>query len=171
MKVNMATMTLGHRTMSASLWGGADRRSTVMSDMSSLSHEYASATDFSRQINDALLLLKKQQLGGTFPFDDTAEKLRGARELLHQTVLTLLQRLKREKGGGDAAVLFPEDVLVRIEARHAGNVDYFRQDLVELERDLSSDSELSNEQLELLDSICEAADASASATFRKLWRR
>ena len=35
-----------------------------MSDMSSLSHEYASTTDFSRQINHAVLLLKKRCLRG-----------------------------------------------------------------------------------------------------------
>jgi hypothetical protein len=142
-----------------------------MSDMSSLSHEYASATDFARQVNDALLLVKKHTLGGSFPFDDGVEKLRDAKELLHQTVRTLLLRLNRERGGSEGVVPVPEDVLVRIESRHAGNLDYFRQDLAELEDVLPSEATLSEAQIELLDSICEAADASASATFRKLWRR
>ena len=142
-----------------------------MSDMSSLSHEYASVTDFARQINDALLLVKKHVLGGSLPFDDGAEKLRDAKELLHQTVRTLLQRLKGERGGNESVVPVPEDVLVRIESRNAGNLDYFRQDLAELEQVLRGDGTLSEANIELLDSICEAADASASATFRKLWRR
>ena len=142
-----------------------------MSDMSSLSHEYASVTDFARQINDALLLVKKQVLGGSIAFDDGAEKLRDAKELLHQTVRTLLQRFKRERGGSASVVPVPEDVLVRIESRNAGNLDYFRQDLAELEQILRDDGTLSEANIELLDSICEAADASASATFRKLWRR
>ena len=65
----------------------------------------------------------------------------------------------------------PEDVVLRIEERQRGNLDYFTQDLAELEQTIASAAPLGTEELTLLDSICEAADASASATFRKLWRR
>ena len=140
-----------------------------MSDMSSLSHEYASTTDFSRQINEAVLLLKKRYLGGaTTGISD--EQSDAASDLLAETVRALRQRLF-EDSTETTAESIPEDVLSRIEARHRGNLDYLRQDLSQLEQAFSQGAALGPAELQLLDSICEAADASASATFRKLWRR
>jgi hypothetical protein len=140
-----------------------------MSDMSSLSHEYAATTDFSRQINDAVLILKKWYLKGTDQVDE--QKLRSAREVLAETMRSLRRGLSDAPPVPHTRVIIPEDVLERIEEKYSHNLDYFRQDLTELEQALDSASALSVEQLELLDSICEAADASASETFRKLWRR
>jgi hypothetical protein len=138
-----------------------------MSDMSSLSHEYASTTDFSRHINDAVLLLKKQALGAA---QFSGPELNRASELVRGIVCALLAELfDEEMDAGNVTV--PEDILQRIEERHQGNLDYFRDDLASLAQGLASGKSLSLQQLELLDSICEAADASASATFRKLWRR
>lgn len=138
-----------------------------MSDMSSLSHEYASTTDFSRHVNDAVLLLKKQALGAT---EVSGGNLNSANDLIRGIVIALLVELfDEELELGDVTV--PEDVLQRIEERHQGNMDYFRDDLASLVQGLDGEQQLSVQQLELLDSICEAADASASATFRKLWRR
>ncbi len=67
--------------------------------------------------------------------------------------------------------VLPEDVLVRLEEKQRASLEYFKDDLMKLNESLSSESELSPAEIELLDSICEVADASASATFRKLWRR
>ena len=65
----------------------------------------------------------------------------------------------------------PEDVLARLEEKQRGNMEYFLDDLAKLEESLSKRSELRSSDIELLDTVCEVADASASATFRKLWRR
>lgn len=141
-----------------------------MSDMSSRSHEYASTTDFSRQINHAVLLLKKRHLRD----DETGiapEELAGACKVVHQTVRSLLHRLGGGPTADGGAEDFPEDVLLRIEERQRGNLDDFKEDLAGLDRALTGRADFGAEQRELLDSICEAADASASATFRKLWRR
>jgi hypothetical protein len=138
-----------------------------MSDMSGLSHEYASATDFSRQINDAVLLLKKRHLRHAAGID--ARQLEAASEFLRETVRTLLHRLKSEPMANGRDI--PEDVFAQIEAKHRASPDYFIEDLARLDEALTRGATLSADELELLDSICEAADASASATFRKLWRR
>jgi hypothetical protein len=142
-----------------------------MSDMSSLSHEHASSADFSRQINDAVLLLKRRYLGtGTSSIEE--HKLSEASDFLRRSLLTLLERVaddvSQRTPGGEP---IPEDVLARIEAQHRGETEYFRQDLTRVEGALSSRAILDRGDLDLLDSICKAADASASATFRKLWRR
>lgn len=142
-----------------------------MSDMSSLSHEHASSADFSRQINDAVLLLKRRYLGaGSSNVEE--QKLDEARAFLRRTVLTLLDRLSDGYGQRPpSGEPIPEDVYARIETQHRGEAEYFRQDLARVEGALSSRASIDREDLDLLDSICEAADASASATFRKLWRR
>ncbi len=141
-----------------------------MSDMSSLSHEYASTTSFSRQINHAVLLLKKSYLRAESA-GPGSEELEKARRLGQQTVRTLMHRLGGEPIAGVDEESLPEDVLLRIEERQRANLDYFIQDLAELDQKFAGGVPLAAEELELLDSICEAADASASATFRKLWRR
>jgi hypothetical protein len=142
-----------------------------MSDMSSLSHEHASSADFSRQINDAVLLLKRRYLGTGAP-NIEEQKLREATDFLRRTLQTLLGRLasdvSRRSPDGEP---IPEDVLSRIESQHRGVAEYFHQDLTRVEGALTSRASLDRGDLELLDSICKAADASASATFRKLWRR
>ena len=142
-----------------------------MSDMSSLSHEYASTTDFSHHVNQAVLILKKQHLGGAGGVGD--KDFENAVTLVGGVVRRLL-----ESRGADVeasktqdAVVIPEDVLMRIEEKQRGNLEYFMYDLTKLNESLSGGSDLGPAELELLDSICEVADASASATFRKLWRR
>lgn len=141
-----------------------------MSDMSSLSHEYAWTTDFSRQINRAVLLLKKRYLRGESK-GSRPEEWDRARFLAQQTVRALVHRLRSEPATGADDENLPEDVVLRIKERERGNLDYFTQDLAELNQRFAADGPLGAEELTLLDSICEAADASASATFRKLWRR
>lgn len=141
-----------------------------MSDMSSLSHEYASTTDFSHHVNQAVLLLKKKFLGSTEGLD--AQQFAEALELVAGIVHRLLRRLGADvEGEPDSSAVIPEDVLIRLEDKQRGSLEYFMDDLTKLYDSLTSGSELSPEEIELLDSICEVADASASATFRKLWRR
>ncbi|QDU05722.1 hypothetical protein V6x_54630 [Gimesia chilikensis] len=142
-----------------------------MSDMSSLSHEYASTTDFSHHVNQAVLTLKKQYLGGGKGVD--ANDFADASRLVHGMVRRLLQRLGAlvEPSQSQGLTSIPEDVLTRLEEKQSGNMEYFLEDLVKLEESLSESSDLCASEINLLDTICEVADASASATFRKLWRR
>lgn len=142
-----------------------------MSDMSSLSHEHATSADFSRQINDAVLLLKRRYLG-TSVRSVEEQKLTKASDFLRRTLQTLLERLAADVSHrAQAGEIIPEDVLARIKEQHRGEHEYFRRDISRIEGALSSKKGLSRGDLDLLDSICKAADASASATFRKLWRR
>ena len=89
-----------------------------MSDMSSLSHEYASVADFSRALNEAVLLLKKRFAHGERQTE--TEELRSAIHRLHDILTTILRHLI-EAGGtrseqGEMAI--PEDVLTRMIEEH-----------------------------------------------------
>ena len=142
-----------------------------MSDMSSLSHEYASVADFSRALNEAVLLLKKR-FAHAERYSKTDE-LRSAIHRLREILRTLLRRLADAgtTGGDQGDVAIPEDVLARIVEEHRGELAYFREDIGRLVAVLTENARLERKDFDPLDAICEAADASASATFRKLWRR
>jgi hypothetical protein len=143
-----------------------------MSEMSSLSHEYASTSDFSREINEAVLALKRQfvRKGARAPHKDVEQAAHRVKDVLNQ----LLTRLGEAVPGAEVQAgetLIPEDVIARIESDRRGDRTYFISDVKRLAGALSATSNLDENDLRLLDSICTAADASASATFRKLWRR
>ncbi len=138
-----------------------------MSDLSSLSHEYASSADFSRDLNKTVLLLKKRFVrgGDRVEHHEAIARLRG-------TLSNILRRLgDTEAVAQENEIGVPEDVLSRLEGEHRNDMSYFHDDLRRVLTALSTDAPLVREDLDLLDTLCEAADASASATFRKLWRR
>ena len=144
-----------------------------MSDMSSLSHEYASTTDFSHHVNQAVLLLKKRYLGSK-SVRLAADELGNAASLIEGIVVCLLRRLGANHSNDhtvDDIPVIPEDIFIRLEEKQRGHLEYFMDDLTQLQNSLAQGSDLSSPELQILDSICEVADASASATFRKLWRR
>lgn len=141
-----------------------------MSEMSSLSHEFASTADFSRELNDAVLVLKRHVIRGApvQPGDDVATAVDHLRAILGRLVVRLDQT-QAAAAGSDLVI--PEDVFARLESDHRGDRTYFVSDVKRLATSLSPNESLVQNDLNLLDSICTAADASASATFRKLWRR
>ncbi|MCI0639574.1 MAG: hypothetical protein L0Y72_18155 [Gemmataceae bacterium] len=139
-----------------------------MSDMSRLSHEYASSADFSRALNAAALRLKKKVARGrrTGEDEEDHEALRHLRSML----TALVARLE-DTGTEGADVLIPEDIFERIVDEHRGESPHFVEDLKHVLATLESAAGIGHVELKFLDSLCEAADASASAAFRKLWRR
>lgn len=139
-----------------------------MSEMSSLSHEYVSSSEFSRSLNAAVLLVKKHVARGQPRVGDT--ELHEAMGRLRGTLAALIQRLD-ESLGGQADVSIPEDVFERIIEDHRGSLPHFQQDLRHVLTVLEEEEGIQQSELEFLDALCGAADASASATFRKLWRR
>jgi hypothetical protein len=139
-----------------------------MSDMSSLSHEYVSSSEFSRTLNAAVLLVKKhfargQPAGGDRDLQAALSRLRG-------TLSALIARLG-ESVCEQTDVTIPEDIFERIVEEHRGSLPHFQQDLRHVLEVLDGAGSIQPNELEFLDALCGAADASASATFRKLWRR
>lgn len=139
-----------------------------MSDMSSLSHEYVSSAEFSRSLNAAVLLVKKHFTRGEPPYGD--EEFQAALARLRSTVSALIARID-ESACGQTDVTIPEDVFERIVEEHRGSLPHFQQDLRHVLVALEGKAGIQQNELEFLDGLCGAADASASATFRKLWRR
>ncbi len=143
-----------------------------MSDMTSLSHEYAASSDFARQFNDAVLRLKKWQFAEAgIPLPSAGEVLE-ARQQLVQTLKDVVGRLEAK---GEAmhsfGIAIPPEVADRLIGKHRNRMAYFVQDLRNATRDLEGEGQVDLPAMATLDEICDAADASASASFRRLRRR
>src|SRR5438270_7434966 len=142
-----------------------------MSDMSSLSSEYAASADFATEVNSAVLALKRAWSRG-----EGAPSAAGAEEeRLRERLAVVLLGLARQLAAGEtaedaeAALLIPEDVIARLEAKHRAQLAWYLDDLRQTAAALRGGSPLEARQLEALDDVCDAADATASASFRRLW--
>jgi len=144
-----------------------------MSDMSNLSNEYAASADFASEVNAAVLTLKRAWSRGEGAASGRSPDEAQFRRRLTTVLLTLARALSPAEAAEDAeAPLFiPEDVLSRLEAKHRARLAWFLDDLRQTAAALQGDNLLEAQQLETLDEVCDAADATASASFRRLWRR
>jgi hypothetical protein len=142
-----------------------------MSDMTSLSHEYAAVADFAQEVNSAVVTIKKEQLGLGNPAAPKTDSIEEKRRALAVVIEDLMHRLMASGTGKTAKIIVPEDVLSRLEAKHQSQMAYFVEDLRAVFEALAKGLVLEERQVASLDEICDAADASASATFRRLRRR
>jgi hypothetical protein len=144
-----------------------------MSDMSNLSNEYAASADFATEVNAAVLALKRAWSRGeetaSGPSPDEAQ----SRTRLAAVLCALARALSPAEATEDAEapLVIPEDVLSRLEAKHRAQLAWFLDDLRHTAAALQGEDPLEAAQLETLDEVCDAADATASASFRRLWRR
>jgi hypothetical protein len=143
-----------------------------MSDMTSLSHEYEASADFARDVNDDALRLKKWRFAGAGIPMPSEEEIREARQRLVQVLQDLTVRLEAK---GEPSRTFrsaiPGEVIDRLVAKHRNKMVYFIQDLRSATREIAGEGQIALPATATLDEICDAADASASASFRRLRRR
>jgi len=135
-----------------------------MSDISALSHDYESTARFAELVNTAVLNLKKslRRGGRAVPSpSETADLADIVRAVKHQV----------EKRSPESMPAVPSEVVERLTIEHKTQLGYLVDDLSSAERALSGNSPVDSEVIRVLDEICDAADASASAMFRRLRRR
>lgn len=144
-----------------------------MSDMSNLSNEYAASADFATEVNAAVLALKRAWSRGEETASGWSPEEAQFRKRLATVLLALARVLSPAEAAEDAEapLVIPEDMLSRLEAKHRARLAWFLDDLRQTAAALRGESPLEAPQLETLDEVCDAADATASASFRRLWRR
>ena len=143
-----------------------------MSDMTGLSHEYAVTAEFAEQVNQAVLVLKKDRLGETVPRQSeggVAEACAALREVVSAVLALVAETETNEPTGLEPMI--PEDVIARLNRKYQSQMSYFVSDLGRALSALSAETALEDDAITVLDAICDAADASASASFRRLRRR
>ncbi len=136
-----------------------------MSDVSALSHDYEATARFAEQVNSAVLSLKKSLRRQTRTLAPTPSET-GA-------LADVVQAVRTQLGQGlmQTTPSIPPEVIERLTSEHKAQMGYFLEDLAGAEKALRGNSPVDSHVIRVLDDICDAADASASAMFRRLRRR
>jgi len=142
-----------------------------MSDLSIIAHDYALNAEFARKFNDAVLTLKRRYLLGRVgkgETEDTVKEARAELKLLLGSLVTALQDEGKPWSEDQAQV--PADVLDRLRKRVKGELPETVAEFRRVLDDLAKGAALADTAFNALDVVCEAADATASAAFRRLRR-
>ena len=142
-----------------------------MSELSIIAHDYALNADFARKFNDAVLILKRRYLLGRVGNGETEETVRQARQNLKGLVGSLVAALHDEGKAWTAdQAQVPADLLERLRKRVKGALEETIAELRGVVDDLEKGVALGEPAFKALDVVCEAADETASAAFRRLRR-
>jgi hypothetical protein len=144
-----------------------------MSDMTSLSSNYTTTAEFAKDFNGAVLVLKRRHLAQQSPRPPAADEEAQVRNRLAEYVQGIVAQLATEAAEDVAAPAerIPDAITVRLAEKNQSKMAWLVRDLRDARRKLESGGSLSDEDFAVLDEVCDAADATASASFRRLWRR
>jgi hypothetical protein len=129
-----------------------------MSDISALSHDYEATSQFADRINSAVLQLKKS-LHQSQARPDLGE------------LASVVEAVKTQLSSSEHSTTVPTEVVERLSSEHQAQMSYLIADLQSAEEALRGKAAVDPAVIRVLDEICDAADASASAMFRRLRRR
>lgn len=129
-----------------------------MSDISALSHDYEATSEFAEKVNNAVLGLKRS-LKRPQKMPDLA------------ALADIVRAVRTQLASSEKSTAVPPEVVDRLSSEHQNQMSYLLDDLDTAEGALRGQSAVDEEVIRVLDAICDAADASASAMFRRLRRR
>ncbi|MHC5537555.1 hypothetical protein ACYOEI_04915 [Singulisphaera rosea] len=142
-----------------------------MSDTTALSHQYATHSRFVEQLNRWIGIVRNRRVAFAVQEDEVDMTPDAARSQLVAVLESVLARLSP----GDEEIHdrfdIPEEVFQRIEMDHRGDRDWYIQDLNNVISSLRAGGMADDQTWKILDEIGDAADAVATASFRRLWRR
>ncbi len=142
-----------------------------MSDLSIIAHDYELNAEFARRFNDAVLNLKRVYLLRRAVTPDTQAEVEKSRNELGQLLESLVLALQHEGKSWTAdQAQVPADVLDRLHKRLKGELPETILELRRVTDSLAKGAALDEAAFAALDRVCEAADATASAAFRRLRR-
>jgi hypothetical protein len=142
-----------------------------MSELSIIAHDYALNADYARKFNDAVLILKRRYLLGRVGNGETEETVKQARQDLKVLLSSLVAAIEDEgKPWTEDQAQVPADLLERLRKRVKGALEETVTELRGVVDDLGKDVALREPAFKALDIVCEAADETASAAFRRLRR-
>lgn len=142
-----------------------------MSDFSIIAHDYALNAEFARSFNESVLNLKRFYLLGRSTDIAAEQSIDNSRENLRQMLESLLLGLEDAgKPWSEQQAQVPADVIDRVRSREKGDLPETVELLREVAKALATKSCLGSSEFATLDRVCEAADATASAAFRRLRR-
>jgi hypothetical protein len=142
-----------------------------MSDLSIIAHDYELNAEFARKFNDAVLNLKRLYLLRRAITPDAQAEIEKSRSELQHLLESLVLALQDEGKSWTAdQAQVPADVLDRLHKRLKGELPETILELRRVTDSLANGAALDETAFAALDRVCEAADATASAAFRRLRR-
>jgi hypothetical protein len=142
-----------------------------MSDLSIIAHDYELNAEFARKFNDAVLNLKRLYLLRRAVTPDAQAEIGKSRKELQHLLESLVSALQDEGKSWTAdQAQVPADVLDRLHKRLKGELPETILELRRVAECLANGAALDEAAFAALDRVCEAADATASAAFRRLRR-
>lgn len=143
-----------------------------MSDTTSLSSNYSVTAGFAKAFNGAVLTLKRWHLAhDTVPRPSAEEEAEARRSLAENLRGVLSELAPGEAGSSPPVERVPEGVITRLAEKNQDKMNWFVADLRQVEQSLGGMAALGRDEFAALDEVCDAADATASASFRRLWSR
>ena len=142
-----------------------------MSNLSIIAHDYALNADFAQRFNNAVLNLKRFYLLGRVPTGEAESAIEESRSDLKRLLKSLVLALEDEdKPWTPEQAQVPVDVIDGLRNRLKSELHKTLSDLRQVLGDLGAGAPLRDSSFSALDRVCEAADATASAAFRRLRR-
>ena len=145
-----------------------------MSETGIISQEYQNTADLFRDINRAVVLLKKRHFRLSGATRITEQDLIEAKQLLVSVLRQVVAKLGGENVCAESVGEPPEIppfFLKRLYQRNQGTLAWYMEDLEELQRVLDEDRPLTEEMIKRLDELCGQLDAETTSIYRKLWRK
>jgi hypothetical protein len=141
-----------------------------MSDLSIIAHDYALNSEFARRFNDGVLTLKRVYLLGRKDEDSQRNVEKAGTDLRPMLESIVLALEDSGKPWSEEQAKVPADVIDSLRSRLKGELPDVVAQLRSVIEDLAAGLPLNQSTFSALDRVCEAADATASAAFRRLRR-
>jgi uncharacterized protein YfdQ (DUF2303 family) len=146
-----------------------------MSDIGVISHEYQTASELTKKINDALIVIKKvhYQLASSKTLSDgeISQSRQLISDILHKLMVALSTKVQKEVAPVTQEVDLPGSLLQRIRIKQKPKIVYYLADLKKVTEHLEKGIDhLTEEDFGLLDEMCAAADTQTATIFQKFWK-
>lgn len=145
-----------------------------MSGIGIISQQYENTANLFKALNQSIILLKKHHLKLASAEHITEQELLAAR----QTLAIILKQVVAQISEKNAFPLIENELsqippffIKRLQEKYKGNLEWYVEDIQELQQNLSHRQPLTNECIARLDELCAQLDTETTRLYRKLWRR
>jgi hypothetical protein len=144
-----------------------------MSDMTILSNEYSTISSFTKELNDSILTLKKEQKRlhsvGNNSRKEITEAQQNLIRVLKDVNLALSEATLDQEPSEPTDT--PNMIIQRLKKSHQGDMAWFRKNLEKALKAIENGDVIDEKSFAVLDEVCGVGDASSSAIFRQMWRK
>lgn len=145
-----------------------------MSDLGTLSHHYRSSAELAKELNQAVVIMKKKFYGLVGEQVIPEVQIVAYREYLANVLNTLLIEFTSvpEEDNGTTEQSIPASILERVRQAHKGTLAHYIEDVAEVKNRLMQGGiGISEDDIHLLDELAATAGLDTSEVFRKMWRK